>query len=215
MKISFILLFLFSIYSDLIFGRTYLGRVTYLKGDATFDNKKIITQDKLPFIGEVATSDDTIIKIYLPSSKTTILIGSNTKIKILKTDKRFEKGHLNFKIISGIARWQAPKKYSKRQKIIIVQGENGYLGGKSSDFITIASPIYDELEVITIRGKVIFRSNSDKLNLKLVQEKQWAGIGGRFGKIVRIPLDLSDNIIEHYKKLDVVKEEVMKFDDEI
>ncbi|HLE10688.1 MAG: hypothetical protein A2504_02415 [Bdellovibrionales bacterium RIFOXYD12_FULL_39_22] len=188
------------------FATDYYGEVVAIKGVATYGQRVLVLGDKIPYSGSIGTDVDSIIKIYLPADETFLVIGplsllsiNSPAISLEKTAENLQ----NFTLVRGSARWISPQREFISQRLIVVQAGPGYVGGKSSDFVVVSSPMFEEMELIVINGKALLRSNAIKKDQVLATSLAWAGLGGRFGLEVSGPLLLSANVLDHYKKLDI------------
>ncbi len=204
-----IIIAIIAISLNILSAQEYYAEVVAIKGVATYEKKKIVLGDKIAQMGTIETELNTMIKLYLHKDESFIVLGQLSKLVIGTNSSTInsQKGHQNFNLLQGSARWISTKKELISTELIVVQGNRGYVGGKSSDFVVINSPLHEEMELIVISGKVLLKAYAVKKNQVLVAAPAWAGLGGRFGTEVTDSLPLSATVIEHYKALDLVTTE--------
>ena len=70
---------------------------------------------------------------------------------------------------------------------------------KTLDALVKDYPLFQESEVVVFEGRVRFKSELRNDDKKILRTGQWGGVGGRFGGQIGQVIDLSKNILEHFK----------------
>lgn len=187
MKLLFIT-FLFFSFSALA---APFGKVVLLRGEATYAGKKLTKGHLIQTNGTLKVGDKSIVQIKVEDYNSILTFGPKSEMKV-----SFKKGEFEtspFTLVNGAVRWLTKGKAKYKGGI---QTRSTAMGVRGTDFLAIANSVFGEAEIICFSGKVLF-SNKDKVgNQYYVSQRQWGGLGGRYGKYIQKPLDLPDAVVE-------------------
>lgn len=187
-----VVLFLSLVFSLNIIAAPY-GVVSKLLGSATYNGKSISKGAKIEQNGLLKVGEKSILQIKVPAYNSLMTFAPNSKIKL-----KFKKGKFKsspYTLMGGTARWvtQGNSKYKGSLKT-----RSAVMGVRGTDFIAVASPIWDESEIVCLDGSVIFINRKKRKNKYIVKKGQWGGIGGRFGSQMKKPVNLPENMLKYF-----------------
>jgi hypothetical protein len=172
------------------------GVVSKLIGSATYNGESISLGAKIEQNGLLNIGEKSVLQIKVPAYNSVMTFAPKSSVKL-----KFKKGKFKsspYTLMGGTARWvtQGRSKYTGSLKT-----RSAVMGVRGTDFIAVASPIWDESEIVCLDGKVIFINRKNRKNRYVVNKGQWGGIGGRFGSTMKKPVNLPQNMLTYFSKV--------------
>ena len=187
-----LILFLSILFSFNIIAAPF-GVVSKLIGTATYNGDPISTGAKVEQDGTVVVGEKSILQIKVPAYNSQMTFAPKSKIKL-----QFKKGKYKsspYTLMGGTARWLTKGKSKYKGSL---KTRSAVMGVRGTDFIAVASPIWDESEIVCLDGKVVFINRKNRKNKFVVNKGQWGGIGGRFGAKMKKPVNLPENMLSYF-----------------
>ncbi|MEK6623348.1 MAG: hypothetical protein AABY86_00170, partial [Bdellovibrionota bacterium] len=178
-----------------------VGKVIYLKGKATFAGQGINVNQELASNGVVATGPSSILKIYISTWQSTIVLGSYSTMELnLENANRPGDAPVIYTLEKGLCRWISDpgSKGSSRKGI---HTKIAAIGVRGTDFILKENPLLSETETVVFEGEVVMVSKLDNPSESQIKIGQWGGLGGRFGQNVIRVIDLPPVVLDEFHKL--------------
>lgn len=181
-SVIFFLIILFPFESQASEGA--LWRVRSIVGSAFCDDKALKVNDKIKLPCKIQVHSRS--NVFLEQKSSTLALGEEVRGEF-STDRRLQ---LN----SGIIRVQIDTP-------IKIVTDNSEIDTAEADFLIRIGETLQETEVINLQGKIMFKnlkSENDKVTLL---PKLWAGVGGRFGKVIGDLFALNNDQVKIYDRL--------------
>jgi hypothetical protein len=170
------------------------AKVVKLKGQVSYNGKKLKNNDLIQVSGELKTSKSSFVKIYIEEWNSSIVLGPRGVMSIDLSSKDVKK---KYSFLKGSCRWVTSKlKKSKGT----VYTKNASLGVRGTDYILKVTALLGESEIVVIDGKVEFQNLNSDSDVALISKGQWGGLGGRYGQTIGKVLDLPDSVISAFDK---------------
>lgn len=176
------------------------GEILGLRGTAEFSGKDLKQGDKITKNGEIKTFEKSFLKLYVPTTQSTIIIGPNSTMKMSwdqEAMKKKEKLSL-YTLTKGFCRWTS----GKTKKLVKggVTTPTASLGVRGTDFWVNFNPLLQETEAIIFEGEVVLQSLKHKGDSKRLKSGQWGGLGGRFGENIGRVIDLPTRVLKEFRE---------------
>jgi len=178
-----------------------VAKVIYIKGKATFAGQNINVNQELASNGVVATGPSSVLKIYIATWQSTIVLGSHTTMELnLDNANRPGDAPVIYTLEKGLCRWisdpgaKGNNRKGVHTKIVAI-------GVRGTDFLLKENPLLSESEVVVFDGEVVMVSKLDNPSESTAKKGQWGGLGGRFGQNVIRLLDLPPVVLDEFQKL--------------
>ena len=163
-------------------------KVQNVKGSFTYDNKSITSGAQELAFGKTLETQNSSASIYVSEYESNIQIRPNSKVVLFKNDHQIDLVQGSLLINKKKGRTLNLK--SKNSKINIIDGES----------LTLFKPLLAETEIIVFDGKTQINNLGDQSDKSLVEQGQWAGIGGRYTSSIGDTVDLPPRFLNKYKK---------------
>ncbi|MCR9206262.1 MAG: FecR family protein [Halobacteriovoraceae bacterium] len=186
MLIKFIVfsLFLFPVYSQV--------KVEIARGEVKLDGKFIRKNETIDENGTISVGKNSFCKVKFVELGSSLVVGPNSSL-VLKKPK---KGRRRPTLVKGLMRFvSGDKKGNKEPNFYTKQVAAGIRG---TDFMLVSNPLLGETEIVMFDGRVKMYNRSNKKDILNVKKGQWGGLGGRFGAKFQPPIDLPENVINHF-----------------
>ncbi len=178
-----------------------VARVIYIKGTANFVGQNVSVNQELASNGVVITGPDTLLKIYIATWQSTIILGPHSSLELnLENAGKPGDAPVVYTLEKGMCRWISDPgaKESNRKGI---HTKIASIGARGTDFLIKENPLLSETETVVFEGEVVMVSKLDNPSESQIKKGQWGGLGGRFGqKVIRL-LELPPVVIEEFQKL--------------
>ncbi len=175
----------------------FMGSSAFAEFTVVKVNGEVFLEEKLLVVG-AKVADGSLLESK-DSAALVQLKGALGEV-VLKGDFQFELPEVNGKeilarLLSGKVRVRVPK--GKLKDYFHVRTPTAVAGVRGTDFYLSYWPLLSEAEIICFESSVTF-SNADNKSRQLVKAGHWGGLGGRFGKKIAPPIQLSPAMLEHF-----------------
>ena len=192
--------FVFFCWSQLIFAGPHMihAEVTKVKGKVYLNTHPLKKGIKIERGGEITTKDKSFVKIYSPTTHSTITIGPNSSMSF-KWDKAVKKNHQLMQSLytlqKGFCRWVSKGKPKGDGPKILTK--TAVMGVRGTDFYASYNPLLEETEIAMFDGIVEFKSATGNQK-KVITQGMWGGLGGRYGEKMKT-LNITPQVLKFFK----------------
>lgn len=174
---------------------TPIAEVLKVKGIVDYQGQEVSKGMELAKKGILTTGKKSFVKILIKKWGNTIVLGPNSEMKLEIADKNTEK---KYSLLKGSCRWVTEKiKKESKGKIF---SPLAAMGVRGTDYWLKVNHLLNETEVVVFEGKVEMQNVNDDKDKFLLNEGQWGGIGGRFGKKLVKPINLPTKVIKQFNR---------------
>ncbi len=166
--------------------------VTHLKGKVFVNKEQAVKVGSKIEWNSSVYSDDPSAYIKIKTDKSQLILTSKFRMELKEPANNVSKVNLLY----GKIRALVDSKKDKKQKYEVTT-PTAVAGVRGTDFFLSYLPLLGESEIICFEGLVDFGLQKNKPTK--VKAGQWGGVGGRFGNKVGKPLDLPQNVLEHFQ----------------
>lgn len=167
-----------------------------------YNNVKIKAGDKFASGGTIEVGEGGTVKLAARGGLI-LQLGANSKAQLTAVSAKSGPS-----LLAGFSRWVFRKKSSAPATDAAasadgykVRTSNAVMGIRGTDFYLSYNPLLGETEMICFDGKVNFASAKTQADERLVESRQWGGLGGRFGEKIAPILTLPNDALAHFSGL--------------
>lgn len=172
------------------------AKVILLKGDVTYDGKKLVKDQMIETNGIIKVGPKSVVKIRIEKYNSVMTFAPNSKMEVKFKKDEYEK--TPYTLVSGGVRWVTQGKAQYKGGI---QTKSTIMGIRGTDFLVLANQAFGESEIVCFDGKVLFSNKKKTGNEYTISKGQWGGLGGRYGKYIEKPLTLPVSIVDQMKNI--------------
>jgi hypothetical protein len=180
------------------FGSAFAEEEPYARiravGSVTVDGNSVREDEIIRDGAEVKTEKDSYADIEIHATNAHLTVNPNSTLILHRPKPNGDESHV---LKEGAVRAKVNHRSDRNFK---VHTSPSIFGVRGTDFIVTMNPLFNDAEVVVLKGSVEVTSTSDALDAKLVQAGEWAGIGGRYGKKVTDALKVSDSALKTLEK---------------
>lgn len=173
-----------------------MAKVKEARGDVRFRSSPLHAGQIVSGKGILQTGKSSYVKFFVSKWGNDIILGPNTEMEI---DLSAQDTKVFYTLGKGLCRWinLYPHKDGKGKGA--VHTKQASLGVRGTDFLLVSNPILGETEIVMFDGTVEFKSKTDVQDAVSIVKGQWGGLGGRFGQKITKPMDLPQEVLEHFR----------------
>jgi|GEM_PF-608353 len=190
--------------------------VLAVRGRVTVDGKIIAAGEKIAAKSTVRTESASLAK-FGAAGNAIAVVGPDSELILNAPDEK------NVGTVAkGLVRWVFKKQPADRARSAAAVGDaagevryevrtsNAVMGIRGTEFLTIATPLFGESEIVCFDGTVRFSAlgNTGGKDSREVGANQWGGLGGRFGSKIAPLLTLPATVVTTLRSQGLLKTQI-------